>query len=143
MNDVQQAIPHRPPFLFVDKIVEVTDDEIVAVKTIEPDAAFFVGHFPGYPVMPGVLLCEAIVQAGAILLSRGAAPAGDHIPVLTRIGGAKFKRMVRPGDRIELRASLVEKVSQAYFMKGKATVDGKLAASVEFVCSLVPKASGR
>ena len=137
MDRVLKAIPHRPPFLFVDKVVEQTDTKIRATKHVSPDESFFQGHYPGNPVMPGVLVCEAIFQTGAILLSGIVGDVGGGTPVLTRITNAKFRNIVRPGATLELEAELVEKVSNAFFLKGKASSEGKTAVAVEFAVSLV------
>ena len=137
MEDVLNAIPHRPPFLFVDKIVELTEAKIKTTKVISPDEPFFKGHYPGNPLMPGVLICESIFQTGAILLSNIISDISDGIPVLTRIQSAKFKNIVRPGATLEMEAEVVEKVSNAFFLKGKASVEGKTAVTVEFAVSLV------
>lgn len=137
MEDVLRAIPHRPPFLFVDKIVEITDDRIRATKEIGAGESFFEGHYPGNPIMPGVLICEAIFQTGAILLARIISYGGGGTPVLTRISNGKFKNMVKPGALLEMEVELVEKVSNAFFMKGKASSDGKTVVTVEFAVSLV------
>ncbi len=136
MEEVLKAIPHRPPFLFVDEIVEMTEDRIKTTKRISADEPFFKGHYPGNPIMPGVLICESIFQTGAILLSRVLSHSGGGTPVLTRISNAKFKNMVKPGALLELEAELVEKVSNAFFMKGKASSDGKTVVTVEFAVSL-------
>jgi 3-hydroxyacyl-[acyl-carrier-protein] dehydratase len=137
MEDVLNAIPHRPPFLFVDKIVELTETKIRTTKEISPEEPFFKGHYPGNPIMPGVLICESIFQTGAILLSHIIGAASDGTPVLTRISNAKFKNIVRPGDLLELQAELVETVSNAYFLKGSASSAGKTAVTVEYAVSLV------
>jgi 3-hydroxyacyl-[acyl-carrier-protein] dehydratase len=136
MDQILKAIPHRPPFLFVDKIVELTETKIKATKEISPEEPFFKGHYPGNPIMPGVLTCESIFQTGAILLSSIIGDAGDGIPVLTRIGNAKFKNMVKPGDILEMEAELVERVGNAFFLKGKASVAGKTVVTVEFAVTL-------
>lgn len=136
MEQILKAIPHRPPFLFVDKIVELTETKIKTTKEISPEEPFFKGHYPGNPIMPGVLICESIFQTGAILLSRIIGDIGDGIPVLTRISNAKFKTMVKPGDLLDMEAELVEKVSNAFFLKGSASVAGKIVATVEFAVSL-------
>jgi 3-hydroxyacyl-[acyl-carrier-protein] dehydratase len=136
MEQILKAIPHRPPFLFVDRVIELSEDRIRAAREISPDEDFFRGHYPGNPIMPGVLICESIFQAGAILLSSIIGDVSRGVPVLTRIGNAKFKSMVKPGDTLELEAELVEKVSNAYFLKGKASVGGKTAVTVEFAVSL-------
>jgi 3-hydroxyacyl-[acyl-carrier-protein] dehydratase len=136
MEQILKAIPHRPPFLFVDKVIESTDTKIRAIKEISPEEPFFKGHYPGNPIMPGVLICESIFQTGAILLSSIIGDIGKGTPVLTRINNAKFKNMVRPGAILELEAELVEKVGNAFFMKGKATSEGKTVVTVEFAVSL-------
>jgi 3-hydroxyacyl-[acyl-carrier-protein] dehydratase len=136
MDEVRRAIPHRPPFLFVDQVVEITDRKIKAIRKMDPEEAFFAGHYPGYPIMPGVLVCEAIFQTGAILLSRTMTDIGEGVPVLGRINNAKFKQMVRPGDTLELEAELVERIGTAYYMKGRASVGGKTAVTVEYAVAL-------
>ena len=137
MEDVLNAIPHRPPFLFVDKIVELTETKIKTTKEISPDEPFFKGHYPGNPIMPGVLICESIFQTGAILLSSMMGDVGEGTPVLTRISNAKFKNIVKPGALLEIEAEVVEKVSNAFFLKGSASSAGKTAVTVEFAVSLV------
>lgn len=139
MEEILKAIPHRPPFLFVDKIIEITDTKIKATRKVSPQEEYFKGHYPGNPIMPGVLICEAIFQSGAILLSRIIGQVDDAVPVLVRINNARFKSMVKPGDTLELEAEVVEKVSSAYFLKGKASVDGRTAATVEFAVTLANK----
>jgi 3-hydroxyacyl-[acyl-carrier-protein] dehydratase len=139
MEEILKAIPHRPPFLFVDKIIEITDTKIKATRKVSPQEEYFKGHYPGNPIMPGVLICEAIFQSGAILLSRIIGQVDDGVPVLVRINNARFKSMVKPGDTLELEAEVVEKVSSAYFLKGKASVDGRTAATVEFAVTLANK----
>jgi 3-hydroxyacyl-[acyl-carrier-protein] dehydratase len=136
MEDVLNSIPHRPPFLFVDKIVELTDTKIKTTKEIKPEEDFFRGHYPGNPIMPGVLICESIFQTGAILLSHIITDISEGTPVLTRISNGKFKNIVRPGSTLEIEAEIVERVSNAFFLKGKASVEGKTAVTVEFGVSL-------
>lgn len=142
---ILDRIPHRPPFLWLDRVVEITGDSIIAGKKIPEDLDVFQGHYPGYPLMPGVLLCEAVFQAGGVLLAErmrsGSGPSSGEStpakPVLTRIIGAKFKREVKPGDQIEVSARLVEQVGPAWFLKGTVRVDGKVAVQVEFAVTLV------
>ena len=136
MEDVLNAIPHRPPFLFVDKIIELTDTKIKTTKEISPEEEFFKGHYPGNPIMPGVLICESIFQTGAILLSHIITDISEGTPVLTRISNGKFKNIVRPGSTLEIEAEVVERVSNAFFLKGKASVEGKTAVTVKFGVSL-------
>lgn len=123
---IHDRIPHRDPFLWVDTVIEVSDNRLRAQKTIHPDLDIFQGHYPQYPIMPGVLLCEAVFQAGAILLSEifirehmdEESEILKNLPVLTRIQSAKFKREVHPGDTITIEVSLTERISNAWFLKG-------------------------
>jgi 3-hydroxyacyl-[acyl-carrier-protein] dehydratase len=133
---IEQLIPHRPPMRLVDEIVSLTDSTIVCRKTFAEDEFFVQGHFPGYPIVPGVIQCECCLQAGAILLSRLTPEVGESVPVATRLDGVKFKRMVRPGDTVEVHAELKDHVSNAYYLSGKVKVGGKLAARLDFACTV-------
>ena len=139
-REIRQLIPHRPPFLWVDRVLELGPDYIRAEKDISPELELFQGHYPHYPIMPGVLLCEAVFQAGALLIAAGLekenAADENRVPVLTRINKAKFKREVRPGATIEIRVKLEEKVGPVWFMKGRVLVGGKVAVKVGFSCML-------
>lgn len=134
---VASAIPHRPPFLFIDAVRERSDRRIVCIKTFAPDEPFFAGHYPHFPVVPGVLLCEAAMQAGAVLLADKVSGAG-RVPVATRMNDVRFKRMVRPGETIVIEAELVERLADAFFLKAKVTVGGATAVRLEFACTLAP-----
>lgn len=150
LESIQAAIPHRTPFLLLDEIVEQTDERIVCRKQFTGDEFWYQGHYPDYPLTPGVLLCEAAMQAGAVLLSKitveaqeGQGSAGG-VPVATRMNNVQFRAMVHPGDEIAIEVDLVEKLSNAYFMKAKVTnaSQGKLAARLEFACTVTaPQAS--
>jgi 3-hydroxyacyl-[acyl-carrier-protein] dehydratase len=130
------SIPHRPPFLFVDEIVEVSADRIATTKVVDPQSDFFRGHYPGEPVMPGVLICECCFQAGALLIAHrlGGLDPSQGVPVLTRIQDARFKQIVRPGQTLDVEVTLDDELDGAYFMTGRATVDGRPAVRVVFVC---------
>jgi len=132
---IYDAIPHRYPFLLVDEIVEWTDSRIECTKTFTGREDFFAGHYPGHPLVPGVLLCEAAMQCGAILLSRHLSETPGRVPVATRINDVRFKRMVRPGDTIHMKVELTDQLSGAFFLKAKVTVDGKVAVRFEFACT--------
>ncbi|MBN1591356.1 MAG: 3-hydroxyacyl-ACP dehydratase FabZ [Pirellulales bacterium] len=135
-EQILNAIPHRDPFLLIDEIVEQEENRIVCVKTFSGEEAFFAGHYPGYPLVPGVLLCEAAMQAGAILLSSHlAGEASGRVPVATRMNDVRFKRMVRPGETIRMEVELVERLGGAFFLKAKSTVEGKVAVRFEFACT--------
>ncbi|MFC1523791.1 3-hydroxyacyl-ACP dehydratase FabZ family protein [Thermodesulfobacteriota bacterium] len=132
---IYQKIPHRPPFLWIDRVISLDPETIETEKDILPDLDLFAGHYPGNPIMPGVLLCEAVFQAGAMLIVDKVSP-GQGVPVLTRIQGAKFKNMVRPGDTIRVRVKISENIGPAWFMKGKVMVGDKVAVSVDFSCAM-------
>ena len=134
-EEIEAAIPHRSPMLLVDEIVARTDREIVCRKLFRADEFFFQGHYPGHRLVPGVILCESAMQAGAILLSRFIEP-GEGVPVAARLNGVKFKKMVRPGDTIEMTVTLNERLANAFFLAAKVTCGGKLAAQFEFACTM-------
>jgi len=136
---IEAAIPHRPPFLLLDEIVDQRDERIVCRKTFHGDEFWYAGHYPDYPLTPGVLLCEAGLQAGAVLLSRHAGDGGDRVPVATRLSDVKFKHMVRPGDTIEIEVTLIERLADAFFLAGKVSSDGKVAVRFRFACTLAPR----
>ena len=129
------AIPHREPFLLVDEIVEQSDARIVGTKVFRGDEDFFAGHYPGYPLVPGVLLCEAAMQCGAVLLSKHLAGVEGKVPVATRMNDVRFKRMVRPGETIRMEIELVERLADAFFLTAEVTVAGKVAVRFEFACT--------
>lgn len=136
LAEIHAAIPHRDPFLLIDEIVSCDAQRIVCRKRFTGEEYFFAGHYPGQPLTPGVLLCEAAMQAGAVLLSRQPEASGEGVPVATRMNDVRFKRPVRPGDVIEIEVELVERLAQAWFLKAKVTKGGQVAARLEFACTL-------
>jgi 3-hydroxyacyl-[acyl-carrier-protein] dehydratase len=136
-QSIYDAIPHREPFLLVDEILEREPQRIVGVKTFSGKEDFFAGHYPNFPLVPGVLLCEAAMQCGAVLLAQHLAGTAGKVPVATRMNDVRFKRIVRPGETIRLEVELVERLADAFFLKAKVTVDGKLAVRFEFACTAV------
>ncbi len=140
MNDIINYIPHREPFLFVDKILEIDGNTIKTTKFISQKEYFLKGHYPGFPLIPGVLICEAVLQSGAILLAHILQEdIKDEIPVVTRMNNVKLKRMVLPGSNIEMRVELVDKISGAFYLKGTVRVESNIVAYLEFACGLVKK----
>ena len=135
-QDFLQYIPHRPPFLFVDRVTEETQDSVKAEKFIDPKEPFFQGHYPNRPIMPGVLIFESIFQTGAIMMGKQIANEG-RIPVLTRVNNIKLKHAVNPGDILQIEVKLNDLVSSAAYMSGKASVNGKTAVTLEFTAMLV------
>ncbi len=137
---IQKLLPHRYPFLLVDRVTEFeADKRIVAYKNVSVNEQFFQGHFPGHPVMPGVLVIEAMAQAGGLLgyLSRGGLPDKDTISYLVKVDDAKFSRMVVPGDRLELDVSIKRVIRNMTLFTGIARVDGEQAACAEILCAEV------
>jgi len=145
-EQVTSLIPHRPPFLWVDKIISYTENSIITEKFLSDNLELFKGHYPGNPIMPGVLLCEIIFQSGALLMAKTAAAANQQdqkIPVLTRIENAKFKRPVLPGETVQVKVTLKETVSSVSFLKGTLKVHEKTAVQVSFSCALINAAESR
>ncbi len=140
--EIYRRIPHRPPFLWVDRIIEFGEGSLLTEKQIPEDLDLFAGHYPDHPLMPGVLLCEAIFQSGALLISKLIETNKsdvEKIPVLTRIINAKFRREVKPGELASISVKFKEQVGPAMFMKGSLKIDGKTAVQVEFACALVER----
>jgi 3-hydroxyacyl-[acyl-carrier-protein] dehydratase len=138
LEQIKAAIPHREPFLLLDEIVEQTGKQIVCRKRFTGDEFWYSGHYPGFPLTPGVLLCEAAMQAGAVLLTTCVANEYQGLPVVTRMNHVKFKAMVRPGDTVDLHVELTDQKSGAFFLAAKVMVDGKLALTFDFACKAVP-----
>ncbi len=136
-DEILAAIPQRDPFLFVDKVIQRDENTIHTQKLLTGEEDFFKGHFPGNPIMPGVLLCEAVFQSGALLMAGRETEESSHkLAVVSRIQNSKFKKLVRPKDLLDIEVKLKEHLANAYYMKGKITVDGKVALIIEFACTL-------
>ena len=142
MLNVKELIPHRPPMLLVDEILEYSAENktLTAKKTVRKDEYFLQGHYPNHPIVPGVIICEAIFQAGAALMSAlFKDQINEGLPLVVRISNAKFKQMVHPGDVLELKADLKEQVKSAFYLRGQASVNGKTSATVDFTVMLGAK----
>lgn len=136
IEKIMAAIPHRKPMLLVDEIIEQSENRIVCKKTFAGDEYFFQGHYPDFPLVPGVILCECGAQAGAILLSDKVDGEDGGVPVLTRMNDVRFKNMVRPDDIIHSEVQIDEIVSNAFFLSAKITCEGKLCVRFKFACSI-------
>ena len=134
---ILSLIPHRPPFLWVDQIISQSETTIRTQKTFPDDLDVFRGHYPGNPLLPGVLLCEAIFQSGALLLASSFSDDDAKIPVLTRISDTRLKRRVLPGETVDIEVSLIDTVSSVCVLRGKAKVGDQLAVKTEFCCALI------
>ena len=144
INRILDAIPHRYPFLLVDRIVELeARRRVVAIKNVTFNEPFFPGHFPGAPVMPGVLIIESLAQAGAVLLLHDMPDRDSKLIYFTGIDKARFRRTVQPGDQLRLSLEVVQLRSNACKMRGVAEVDGEMAAQAEILSALVDRESAR
>ena len=140
INEIQKILPHRPPFLLVDRIIELEPQKrIVGLKNVTINEPFFVGHFPSFPVMPGVLIIEALAQTGGVLILREEPDCSGKMVLFATIEDAKFRRPVVPGDQIRLEVEVVTRKTTFCRMKGRAFVDGQLAAEAVMMCKIVEK----
>ncbi len=142
MEPIEKLIPHRPPFLFVDEIVAETADTLTTRRRVRPDEDFFKGHYPGNPIMPGVLICESVFQSGCVFLTKQFAAKGEdpghYTPVLTRITEVKFKNVVKPGDELIIEVKLKDRLGRFMFMSGSVrTADHRKVLTVDFGVALV------
>jgi 3-hydroxyacyl-[acyl-carrier-protein] dehydratase len=144
MESIEKLIPHRPPFLFVDEIIAETDDTLTTRRRVRPEEDYFKGHYPGNPIMPGVLICEAVFQSGCVFLSKRFAAKGEDLsrytPVLTRITEVKFKSPVKPGDELIIVVKLKDCLGRFMFLSGSVRAgDNRKILTVEFGVALVEK----
>jgi beta-hydroxyacyl-ACP dehydratase FabZ len=136
IEEIMKLLPHRYPFLLVDRILECDDEKhIVGLKNVTMNEPFFQGHFPGMPVMPGVLQLEAMAQTAGILLNRIAGNP-DGVPFFMGIDGARFRKIVKPGDQLRIEIEITKLRSKLARFKGKVLVDGKLASEAEMMCMI-------
>lgn len=135
LDAVHALLPHRAPFLFVDAVLEQGQRRVVTRWRAQEDSPFFAGHYPGNPIVPGVLLCEMAAQSAAILLASEPRESGAT-PVLTKIADARFKRMVRPGETLECEVELDERVGPARYVDVKITSAGRIALRAKLVVAL-------
>jgi len=137
---IMRSIPHRYPFLLVDRVVEMEPGKrIVAYKNVTINEPFFQGHFPGAPIMPGVLIIEAMAQAGAVLLLNAMEDRESKLVYFTGIDKARFRRTVVPGDQLRFTLEVLKLRSRVCKLKGRAEVDGQLAAEAEILSALVDR----
>lgn len=135
--DIRDILPHRFPMLLVDRIVEIGPDSIVGVKNVTANEPFFQGHFPEYPVMPGVLIIEAMAQVGGILVLRELEDRKTKLVLFAAIEEAKFRRPVLPGDVLRMELKTLKRKATIVKMQGTATVDGNVVAEAVVMCKVV------
>ena len=140
-REIEALIPHRDPFLLVDKILERSENEIHTEWCAREDLEAFRGHYPGYPILPGVLISEFVFQSSALLLADPDAPSvteGGPVPVLTKIENARYKRMVRPGETLRAQVTLNESVGNARYLSAKVQSGSETVLRIRFVVAEVP-----
>jgi len=141
LEKIHAAIPHRAPMLLIDEILDQNKDSIVCSKTFHAEEFFLQGHYPGHPIVPGVILCEVGFQAGAVLLAtviQTSKPweTQGMVPVATRLNNVKFKHIVRPGDTIKADVTLTEQIRNAFYLQAKITCTDKIVTRFDFACTV-------
>ena len=138
VNQIMAMLPHRPPFLLVDKIMEMTETSVVGLKNVTMNEPFFVGHFPGAPVMPGVLIVEAMAQTGGILALSTVPDPENYLTFFMKINNVKFKQQVNPGDTLIFVLELISPIRRGIVhMQGNAYANGKLVTEAELMAQMV------
>jgi 3-hydroxyacyl-[acyl-carrier-protein] dehydratase len=140
ITEIMSILPHRYPFLLIDRILEMErKTRIVALKNVTVNEPHFTGHFPSFPIMPGVLIIEALAQAGGALLLTEIPDRDSKLMVFTGINDAKFRKPVVPGDQLRLEVTVLNWRTSAVRMRGVATVDGKVACEATIMCALTSR----
>ncbi len=141
-QEIMKLLPHRYPMLLVDKIVECDDEKtIVGIKNVTINEPFFAGHFPGVPIMPGVLQLEAMAQTAGIFVNKLLDLSGK-LPYFMAIDKAKFRRVVSPGDQMRIEIEILQKRTRTVKFKGVITVDGAVASQAEMMCMITDESAG-
>ena len=139
INEIRRILPHRYPMLLVDRIVELEAERIVGIKNVTANEPFFSGHFPDFPVMPGVLIVEAMAQTAGVLVLKSIEDRASKLVLLVSIEYAKFRKPVVPGDQLRMELIMLKRKASVAKMSGRATVDGVLVAEAEVMCKLADK----
>ena len=137
---IRDILPHRYPMLLVDRIVEMEEDRIVGIKNVTANEPFFMGHFPDYPVMPGVMIVEAMAQVAGVLVLSRIPDRKSKLVLLASIDQAKFRKPVLPGDQLRIEMKVIKIKSTVAKMQGTATVDGGVVAEAEVLCKIQDRA---
>jgi beta-hydroxyacyl-ACP dehydratase FabZ len=136
---IRNILPHRYPMLLVDRILELEPDRIVGIKNVTVNEPFFAGHFPEFPVMPGVLIVEAMAQVAGVLVLKEIGDRENKLVLLASIEKAKFRRPVLPGDQLRIEMKVGKRKASVALMYGEATVDGVVVAEAEVLCKLADR----
>jgi beta-hydroxyacyl-ACP dehydratase FabZ len=136
IQEIRDILPHRYPMLLVDAILELEEERIVGIKNVTVNEPFFVGHFPEFPVMPGVLVIEAMAQVAGVLVLKHIPDRKNKLVLLASIEQAKFRRPVRPGDQLRIEMKVTKRKASIAKMHGQATVGGLVVAEAELMCVL-------
>jgi len=139
INEIRAILPHRYPFLLVDRIVELEADRVVGIKNVTANEPFFQGHFPDFPVMPGVLIVEAMAQTAGVLVLKSIPDRDNKLVLLVAVENARFRRPVVPGDSLRMEMKVIKRKASVAKMAGVATVDGVVVAEAEVMCKLADK----
>ena len=139
IEEIRNILPHRYPMLLVDRILELEPERIVGIKNVTVNEPFLQGHFPDFPVMPGVLIVEAMAQVAGVLVLKSIPDRASKLVLLAGIDNAKFRRPVLPGDQLRIEMKVVKKKASVAKMQGVATVDGAVVAEVEVLCKLADR----
>jgi beta-hydroxyacyl-ACP dehydratase FabZ len=139
INEIRALLPHRYPFLLVDRIVEMEAERIVGIKNVTNNEPFFQGHFPDFPVMPGVLIVEAMAQTAGVLVLKSIPDRHRKLVLLVAIENARFRKPVVPGDTLRMEMKVIKRKASVAKMAGVATVDGAVVAEAEVMCKLADK----
>jgi beta-hydroxyacyl-ACP dehydratase FabZ len=139
INEIQAILPHRYPFLLVDRILEMDSERVVGIKNVTYNEPMFTGHFPDFPVMPGVLIVEAMAQTAGVLVLSSMPDRHKKLVLLVAIESARFRKPVVPGDTLRMEMAVVKRKASVAKFAGRATVDGQVVAEVEVMCKLADK----
>ncbi len=139
INEIRGILPHRYPFLLVDRIVEMDSERIVGIKNVTANEPHFTGHFPDFPVMPGVLIVEAMAQTAGVLVLHSIPDRANKLVLLVAIENARFRKPVVPGDTLRMEMKVIKRKATVAKMAGVATVDGVIVAEAEVMCKLADK----
>ncbi len=136
IDQIREILPHRYPMLLVDRVLEISDERVVGIKNVTSNEPFFQGHFPDYPIMPGVLVVEAMAQCGGVLALRSIPDRANKVVLFASIDDCRFRMPVTPGDQLRLELDIIRRRGAVIKMRGRALVGDRLAAEAVLMCSI-------